>query len=78
MRSAAASAIAVNRGPKSAGLQRAALNPPFNCPDAKELLMNKSITILLATLGLILSQPALADIPRVQTLRGADDAAKKK
>ena len=37
--------------------------------------MNKSITILLATLGLILSQPALADIPRVQRLRGADAAA---
>ena len=39
--------------------------------------MNKSITILLATLGLILSQPALAqqDTSRVQTLRGADAAA---
>ena len=39
--------------------------------------MNKSITILLATLGLILSQPALAQqgTSRVQTLRGADTAA---
>lgn len=37
--------------------------------------MNKSVTILFATLGLILSQPALADTPRVQTLRGADAAA---
>lgn len=39
--------------------------------------MNKSVTILLATLGLILSQPALAqqDTSRVQTLRGADAAA---
>ncbi|MBI1991138.1 MAG: nitrate reductase cytochrome c-type subunit [Betaproteobacteria bacterium] len=39
--------------------------------------MNKSITILLATLGLILSQPAIAQqsTSRVQTLRGADAAA---
>jgi cytochrome c-type protein NapB len=39
--------------------------------------MNKSITILLAALGLILSQPALAqqDASRVQTLRGADATA---
>ena len=39
--------------------------------------MNKSVTILLAALGLILSQPALAqqDTSRVQTLRGADAAA---
>lgn len=38
--------------------------------------MNKSVTILLATLGLILSQPALAQqgTSRVQTLRGADAA----
>lgn len=39
--------------------------------------MNKSVTILLAALGLILSQPALAQqgTSRVQTLRGADAAA---
>ena len=39
--------------------------------------MNKSITILLATLGLILSQPAIAQqsTSRVQTLHGADAAA---
>ena len=39
--------------------------------------MNKSVTILLATLGLILSQPAPAQpgTSRVQTLRGADAAA---
>jgi len=39
--------------------------------------MNKSITILLATLGLILSQPTPAQqgTSRVQTLRGADAAA---
>ncbi|MBI3372222.1 MAG: nitrate reductase cytochrome c-type subunit [Betaproteobacteria bacterium] len=39
--------------------------------------MNKSATILLAILGLILSQPALAQqgTSRVQTLRGADAAA---
>jgi cytochrome c-type protein NapB len=39
--------------------------------------MNKSATILLAVLGLILSQPALAQqsASRVQTLRGADAAA---
>lgn len=39
--------------------------------------MNKSATILLAALGLILSQPALAQqgAPRLQTLRGADAAA---
>jgi nitrate reductase (cytochrome), electron transfer subunit len=59
------------------GLQRTPLKRPFNCPDAKESPMNKSVTILLATLGLILSQPALAqqDTSRVQTLRGADAAA---
>ena len=59
------------------GLQRVPLKRPFNCPDAKESLMNKSVTILLATLGLILSQPALAqqDTSRVQTLPGADAAA---
>ncbi len=36
--------------------------------------MNKSVTMLFAILGLILSQPALAQpgTPRVQTLRGAD------
>lgn len=39
--------------------------------------MNKSVTILLAALGLIVSQPALAQqgTSRVQTLRGADAAA---
>jgi nitrate reductase (cytochrome), electron transfer subunit len=39
--------------------------------------MNKSVTILLAALGLILLQPALAQqsASRVQTLRGADAAA---
>jgi cytochrome c-type protein NapB len=39
--------------------------------------MKKSVTILLATLGLILSQPLLAQqgTSRVQTLRGADAAA---
>lgn len=38
--------------------------------------MSKSVTILLAALGLILSQPALAQqsASRVQTLRGADAA----
>ena len=59
------------------GLQRTTQKYPFNCPDAKEPLMNKSVTILLATLGLILSQPTLAQqgTSRVQTLRGADTAA---
>ncbi len=39
--------------------------------------MNKSISVFLATLGLILSQPALAQqgTTGVQTLRGADAAA---
>jgi nitrate reductase (cytochrome), electron transfer subunit len=39
--------------------------------------MNKSVMILLAILGLILSQPALAQqgASRVQTLRGTDAAA---
>ena len=38
--------------------------------------MNKSITMLLATLALALAQPASAqqDTPKVQTLRGAGTA----
>lgn len=71
------SAIAANRKLMTHGLQCALLKRPFNCLDAKESFMKQTVTILLATLGLILSQPALAQqgASRVQTLRGADAAA---
>jgi len=59
------------------GPQCGRLKRPLNCPDAKESLMNKSVTILLAALAVMISPSAGAQdaASGVQTLRGADAAA---